>query len=151
MSATPLDVRAFLRSEGFTVGDRGRFSAEMIARVNEKHPGALDATGKIVKAKAAPKAPKPVKPAAAKVKPATVAKATATPVPRRPSPLDMPKRRPESTGFTTIKGILIRQDSCGQCSARVSYCACKNGPAAHKFLSKEVGSTVLLTLDKPAL
>lgn len=146
MSVTPLDVRAFLRSEGFTVGDRGRFSAEMIATVNAKHPGVLDATGKIVKAAKAPKAPKAPKPVAARV-----AKPVTSTVPRRPSPLDMPKRRPESTGFTTIGGILIRQDNCGQCSAQVNRCACANGPAAHKFLSKEVGSTVLLTLDKPAL
>lgn len=146
MSATPFDVRAFLRSEGFTVGDRGRFSAEMIATVNAKHPGVLDATGKIVKAAKAPKAPKAPKPAAARA-----AKPTATPVPKRPTPNDMPKRRPENTGFTVIGGTLIRQDVCGNCSARIARCACATGPQAHKFLSKEVGSTVLLTLDKPAL
>lgn len=70
---------------------------------------------------------------------------------KRPTPLDMPKVRRENSGWSRVKGILIRQDRCGKCTAAVSRCTCKTGPQAHAFLSKEVGEPVILTLDKPSL
>lgn len=69
----------------------------------------------------------------------------------RPTPLLMPKRRPENSGFTQVRGILIRQDKCGNCTNAVSRCACTTGPRAYKWLEKEVGGPLVLTLDKPSL
>lgn len=70
---------------------------------------------------------------------------------KRPTPLDMPKRRPETSGYSVVGGTLIRQDSCGKCSARVNRCACDTGPRARGFIEKEAGGPVILTLDKPSL
>lgn len=116
------DVRAWAKANNVAVGERGRI-----------HPSVIDAF-----AKAGGKA-------------STVTTASTGQVAKRPSPLDVPKRRPENTGFTVIGGTLIRQDACGKCNVGVARCACKTGPQAHAFLSREVGETVLLTLDKPAL
>jgi len=74
-----------------------------------------------------------------------------TPAAPRPTPAIMPKRRPESTGYTVVGGNLIRQEKCGACITSVSRCACANGPQAHAFLSREYGAPLALTLDKPAL
>lgn len=177
--------REYLRSLGFTVGERGRFSAEQTAALAAAPAGTI--TEPVVEAKA-PKAPKTVKvvqpiPAPAPkvdVNPKDVrswakqngyevgergrihgdvvtaflnagGKARVLAPSTRPTPLDMPKRRPEASGFSRVGGILVRQDRCGGCSAAVNRCACATGPQAYKFLSKEAGKTVLLSLDKPSL
>jgi hypothetical protein len=76
-------------------------------------------------------------------------KATVPSAPR-PTPLLMPKVRRESTGFTVVGGTLIRQDKCGNGHA-VSRCNCPDGVPAYKWLAKEHGAPLMLTLDKPAL
>ncbi len=69
----------------------------------------------------------------------------------RPTPLLMPKVRRESTGFTVLGGTLIRQDRCGNGPHTVAQCTCPGGPQAYKWLAKENGGPLALTLDKPAL
>lgn len=133
-----MNKREYLRSLGFTVGERGRFSAEMLKALADAPAGAVTEDAKPAPKPRAKREPKPGT--------VTVAKVEA----RRPSPLDMPKRRPENTGFTVVGGTLIRQDVCGKCTARVSRCACDTGPQAYKWLSKEAGKPLVLTLDKPA-
>lgn len=62
-----MDKRAYLRQQGFTVGDRGRFSADMQAALAKAPKGAITET---VPAQAKPKAatPKAAKPVVVKVK-----------------------------------------------------------------------------------
>jgi len=69
----------------------------------------------------------------------------------RPTPLLMPKVRRESSGFTIVGGTLIRQDRCGNGNHSVAQCNCAGGPQAYKWLAKENGGPLALTLDKPAL
>lgn len=74
----------------------------------------------------------------------------------RPTPLDMPKVRRESTGFSVVGGILTSQRECGNAGKdgmrhSVASCTCKGGPRAYSYLEREAGQTVFLTLDKPAL
>lgn len=73
-----------------------------------------------------------------------------TPAAPRPTPLLMPKVRRESSGFTVVGGTLIRQDKCGN-GHEVSRCACPGGVPAYKWLARETGGPLMLTLDKPAL
>ncbi len=61
----------------------------------------------------------------------------------------VPKVRRETSGFTVVGGTLIRQDRCGKCPQAVSHCSCEGGPQAYGWLSKEHGSPLALTLDKP--
>lgn len=65
-----------------------------------------------------------------------------------------PKVRRESTGYSVVNGLLIRQDSCGNATNgvrhSVSRCTCPGGPRAYDFIEREVGQPVYLTLDKPA-
>lgn len=70
---------------------------------------------------------------------------------KRPTPLLMPKVRKESSGFTVIGGTLIRQDRCGNGNHTVAQCPCPGGPRAYKWLEKESGGPLALTLDKPSL
>lgn len=69
----------------------------------------------------------------------------------RPTPLLMPKRRPQNTGFTVTGKYktLIRQSECGNCRIAISRCACPE-PRAYKWLEKENGGPLVLTLDKPS-
>lgn len=69
---------------------------------------------------------------------------------KRPTPLMMPKRRPEVTGFTVVGGTLIRQSECGNCRVSVARCACPE-PRAYRWLERETGGPLMLTLDKPSL
>lgn len=73
------------------------------------------------------------------------------PTAKRPTPLLMPKVRRESSGFTVIGGTLIRQDRCGNGNHTVAQCPCPGGPRAYKWLEREAGGPLALTLDKPSL
>lgn len=70
---------------------------------------------------------------------------------KRPTPLLMPKVRKENSGFTVVGGTLIRQDRCGNGNHTVAQCPCPGGPRAYKWLEKENGGPLVLTLDKPSL
>lgn len=174
--------REYLRSQGFTVGERGRFSAEMQAALAAAPEGAVT---EVTPEPKAPRAPKTVKieqeiPASPlpEVNPkdvrawakqnghevgergrihATVVRAylnaggkPAVPAAKAVAEALPPVVRKERSGFSRIKGILIRQDKCGCHGLAVNRCPSPT-PEAHKFLTKEVGKTVLLTLDKPSL
>lgn len=77
------------------------------------------------------------------------------PVAARPTPLLMPKRRKETTGFVFaprpegagkhVTTPLVRVSSCGYCTKSVAYCGCPEGPRAPLYLGGAA-----LTLDKPA-
>jgi hypothetical protein len=178
-----MDKREYLRSQGFTVGERGRFSAEMLAVL------AAAPEGTITEAPKAEPKPRPTRVVVAQDVPAPAPLPEVDPkevrawakqnghevgergrihtsvvkayldaggkgkslAPSTPVAVLPPVVRKEKSGFSRIKGILIRQDKCGSCGNAVNRCPCTTGPAAHKFLSKEVGSTVVLTLDKPSL
>lgn len=119
-----IDVRAFLRENGFTVGDRGRFSKEMIALVNEKHPGVLDATGKIVKAK---------KPTRTKKAATDIVEDESEPRQEKkvfPKIPDKPVLRKQETLYALSGQARIGYDMCFRpgCFSRVSKCACPQGP-----------------------
>lgn len=73
------------------------------------------------------------------------------PTAKRPTPLLMPKVRRENSGFTVVGGTLIRQDRCGNGNHTVAQCPCPGGPRAYRWLEKENGGPLVLTLDKPAL
>lgn len=70
---------------------------------------------------------------------------------KRPTPLLMPKVRKENSGFTVVGGTLIRQDRCGNGNHTVAQCPCPGGPRAYRWLEKEHGGPLVLTLDKPGL
>lgn len=142
--------RAFLVRNGLAKeGARGRFGRDAIAALEQFSdftfadvtPVAKPKTPKAEKDPATPKPPKAPKVAKVETKADTAQRA--------PSPLDMPRRRPENSGFTTVGNILVRQDTCGSCKAPVSKCNEKTGPRAHAFLEKENGGVLPLTLDKP--
>lgn len=75
---------------------------------------------------------------------------------RRPTPNDMPKRRPENSGYVVEKGTrgsadtLFRFDKCNAqgCKAQVSRCACEGGPKAPTYKGTGLQGQAL-TLDKP--
>jgi hypothetical protein len=74
------------------------------------------------------------------------------PAARRVTPNVMPRIRPQSTGYSVIDNILIRQEKCSACTQNVSQCPCKTGPRAHKFLETLTGGVVPLVLDhKPVV
>lgn len=113
-------VRAWAKANGVEVGERGRIKPEVITQYLT-NGGKTTASGQTVKVTLGGSKPKP----------------------------EAVKVRENKTGYSVIDGILIRQDSCGQCNARITHCACKNGPQVMKFLAREVGAPVALTLDKP--
>lgn len=120
-----LDIRQFLRDNGFEVGARGRFSAPMIALINEKHPGVLDGNGKTIKVVKAtkPKAPR-------------VAKVNDVPAPSTPVVFDKiptpPIVRQESILYALTpvgrSHAVIGYSSCQRCRNTVNRCACNAGP-----------------------
>ena len=104
------NAREFLREQGFTVGERGRFSADMLK--------ALADAGIDPKAKgdAAPKAPR---------------------VSRSPKPKPVAKTAPQvrvrsKAKFTAVSGgIRLVYDMCfnKSCNQHATFCNCPNGPA----------------------
>lgn len=66
---------------------------------------------------------------------------------KRPTPLDMPRRRPNNSGITVVGGTVIRQDRCGNGPHSVAQCDCPGGPRAYRWLEREVGGPLMLTLD----
>lgn len=120
---------------------RGRFSAEAEAFALANADKFTDA------------APAPVKaPRAASVKkadkPETLAEAQATGQ-RAPSPLDMPRRRPENTGFSVVGNMLVRQEKCGCCNVPIGKTP--HAPRAISAIERDAGEKVILTLDKPVV
>jgi hypothetical protein len=112
-------VRAWAKANGVEVGERGRIKPEVITRYLAGG-GKTNASASTVKVTMGGSKPKP----------------------------EAVKVRDEKTGYSVIGGILIRQDACGNCNARIPYCGCKKGPQVHKFLAREVGTPVALILDK---
>lgn len=121
-----VDVRAFLRSKGFEVGKRGRFSAEMLEAIKAEYPDLVGADGKLRPATvsssngngdASPKAPR--------VKATVVAKPLPKPTPQ------LPVRSPEP--FHAVSGNLkLVMINCFKCGQHTKFCSCKNGPVAPK-------------------
>lgn len=72
----------------------------------------------------------------------------------RPVAVALPKVRRETTGYSVVNGILVRQESCGNATNGVRHgiaqCTCQGGPRAYDFLEREAGQTIFLSLDKPA-
>lgn len=102
-----LNVRDYLRSQGFTVGERGRFSAEMIEAA--KAAGYLDENGKTPKvqkvATSVPKAPRPTP-----SRPTAVAS----------DPITRPLR---NKNFVAVSGnIRLTYDTCFGCVKSTTRC-----------------------------
>jgi len=173
-------VRAWARDNGIAVGDRGRFAPSLLAAYAAQDASLFTVKAPVVKVAKAPKAVEvKVQPVQAQVNAKDVrawAKGNghevaergrvhasviaaylaaggrpATPSAPRPTAVVLPKVRAANSGFTTVGGILIRQDTCGHCAASVSRCACTEGPRARGFLERENGGPLLLTLDKPVV
>jgi hypothetical protein len=151
-----MDMRQWLRDQGFTVGSRGRFSPEMIAAWDKAHPDNTYASGKATKTatgrvarieKAQEKREKKVRrqrviAGAETNSPETEANSgTLTRVSgvTAPEPFSGPPVRDEKSRTIKVDGFDVAWDTCGQCSQHINYCVCQAGPVAPKYLRQMTG------------
>ena len=117
-----MNKREYLRSLGFTVGERGRFSAEMIAAIESAPEGA------IVEPVVEPKTPRVAKPKVAMVD-SVPAPAEAKAFPKLPN---LPIVRPEKVLYALTPigqtHAVVGYSTCQRCHYQVQNCACQKGP-----------------------
>lgn len=108
-----MDKREFLRSKGFTVGKRGRFSAEMLEALKEFTED-TPAT------------------------PATPAAVADEPIPPMRNYI---KRNDGVTLYTAVlkAGQIVNFDTCPRCKNSIIFCHCVN-PGPPKWLESDVAS-----------
>lgn len=111
-----MNQREYLRSQGFTVGERGRFSAEMKAALEAAPAGSFEV--------AAPATPKARKPRVEKSQKQA----------NKPTPRDMPQVRDADTvwALTSVgrREVPLGFTMCTRCRLGVRYCSCSEGPRA---------------------
>ena len=100
-----MDKRAWLKARGFQVGERGRFSAEMIEALKEYNSGDAE----------------------------SVPVVSLGPVIRKS--VSVPMRDASAYMAVTTDGLNIACGSCAVCHDMVMYCACSDGPHSPKYLA----------------
>lgn len=116
-----MDKREYLRSLGFEVGDRGRFSAEMKAALAEYASDNPEAVI-VSKSERLPDGRPAVEPTVTYV----------APTPKK-------KQRKESVFFAhTTRGEKIACLFCGECKEVMIYCDCEGGPKPPRYLGDEL-------------
>lgn len=103
-----MDKREWLRAKGFDVGNRGRFSAEMLEALKEYDSGSADGA--------------PV--------------ASLGPV--IPKSVSVVMRDATAYIAVTHDGVSVACGSCAECHESVMYCACSDGPHSPKYLSDDI-------------
>lgn len=154
-----MDMRQWLRDQGFTVGTRGRFSPEMIAAWDKAHPDATYGSGKATKtastrnsrieqaqAKREAKVRRrqvgmPSDDAETNAKSLnTEFDSPATPKGERAPEIRSQKQvRDEKSRVIKVDGYDVAWDTCGQCTRHLNYCECEGGPVAPKYLRTMAG------------
>lgn len=115
-----MNKREFLRSKGFTVGERGRFSAEMLAAIAAAPAGAITEE---VKATPKPRTPKVVVTAPTQASAQTAPAVTNLPRVREDKVMWAVSPNPGSRSH-----VAIAYDVCQRCTNSVRVCPCKAGP-----------------------
>lgn len=144
-----MDMRQWLRDQGFTVGSRGRFSPEMIAAWDAAHPDSTYSSGSATKSatmrnvrKAQAQDRRERRVHVVKDHAETNAKTT-DPIsspPVRPSGQTAPEPggddvvRDETERTVSTDVGMIAYSTCGTCSRHISRCHCMDGPVAPKYL-----------------
>ena len=103
-----MDKRAWLRSKGFEVGERGRFSAEMLEALKEYNSGDAE----------------------------SVPVVSLGPVIRKSA--SVPMRDASAYMAVTTDGLRIACGSCAECHESVMYCSCSDGPHSPKYLADDI-------------
>jgi hypothetical protein len=118
-----MNDREYLRSLGFTVGDRGRFSSEMKA--------ALASRDGITESDDAPQYKSTDKLADGRY---AVERSNGLPSLVKPSTM---MRDAKIYRARLIDGLVIACGSCGTCKDRIMYCECEDGPHPPNYLEPE--------------
>lgn len=103
-----MDKRAWLKERGFQVGERGRFSAEMIEALKEYDNGSADGA--------------PVASLEAVIK----------------KSVSVVMRDATAYVVITNQGLTVACGLCSTCNETVMYCACSNGPYPPKYLTDDL-------------
>jgi uncharacterized protein with PIN domain len=116
-----MDKREYLRSIGFEVGERGRFSTEMkealSSHVNENPESIIVSRSERL----------------ADGRPAVEPHSVYVPPPPQK------KQREESVFYAiTTRGENIACTSCGECKFAMIYCECEGGPKPPRYLGDEL-------------
>lgn len=118
-----MNKREFLRSQGFTVGERGRFSADMLAAIAAAPKGVITEEGKVAK----PKPPK-VKVVKEKETQVSVSPKSFPKIPALPQVREDKVLWAVSPNVNTGSHAAIAYSLCHRCTHGVRFCACKAGP-----------------------
>lgn len=119
-----MNKRDYLRSLGFTVGERGRFSADMHAAIESAPEGSIVEPAVVVKPA------RVTKPKVAKVTNLPTAAERNAPA-AAPRPVLPVLRKQETLYALTPIGrthAVVGYDNCFRCNQRVSVCPCTAGP-----------------------
>lgn len=152
-----MDMRQWLRDQGFTVGTRGRFSPEMIAAWDKAHPDSTYASGTATKtastrearkAEAQDKRERKVRRQRVVLGGAESDPNATDQVPEGDSLTSGVKApeiayqepvRDEKSRMIKVDGYSVAWDTCGQCTKHLNYCACEGGPVVPKYLREMAG------------